>query len=292
MTGLNGWNVVGGFNDDCLNAWLTSWWNDAVNSGHISPTITIAGWSATLSDPTVAVGPAPEPGTGWENTVVAGIDMTISTSTGKVTVEVNVEELFLGVVRQGTYLSCDGVSGSYADCGELPGALPDTGYTLMVWVNLQTLAAQTLASVVDGSGETQLALSLNDSVPSLYLSGKKYAYTPGGTAPAFKTGTWHQVAVVVDPNAGSAQCRFYLDGQPQGSVAINSVPALSGRVQVGNGFEGAGSLNGLGTGVSVWSSPLSDGEVMRLMNADPSSGSLPDGLTCLGGTGCSIRTIP
>jgi hypothetical protein len=283
MSSTNGWDVVGGMTEALLTSEVTNGFDNAVNSGLISNPITIGGLSVDLSTPAVTISADPDPDTGWESCVALAIDATVAGQTGTITIKVNVEELFLGVVRQSTYLSSDGTTGSGASCGALSGALPSSGATVMGWINLQSSAAQTLFSLVDGS-TTLLAVSLEDSQPSLSYNGSSYTYSPGSYAPSFAIGSWHHVAIVLDPeaNSGNPGAIFYLDGQPQGTAAIASLTALSGTFQVGIAAGDDAALNGSATGVSVWQSALSASQIQLMMNADLMNGDLPSGVTCIG----------
>ena len=283
MSSTNGWDVVGGMTEDLLTSEVTNWFDNAVNSGLISNPINIGGLSAELSTPSVTISADPDPDTGWESCVALAIDATVAGQTGTITIKVNVEETFLGCVRQSTYLSSDGTTGSGASCGALSGALPSSGATVMGWINLQSSAAQALFSLVDGS-TTLLAVSLEASQPSLSYNGSSYTYSPGSYAPSFATGSWHHVAIVLDPeaNSGNPGAIFYLDGQPQGTAAIASLTALSGTFQVGIAAGDDAALNGSATGVSVWQSALSASQIQLMMNADLTNGDLPSGVTCIG----------
>jgi len=278
MTSTNGWNVVGAMTEAFLTSEITALFDRAVSAGIIPNPITIGGVEVTLSDPSVTIAPDPDTDTGWANCVEIQIDGSVGSASGVIAVKVNPAEIFLGVVRQSTYLSSNGSAGSGANCGALPSSLPTTGYTVGGWVMLNAYGDQTLFSVLDG-GSTTLALSLSGSKPSLTCGGKVYTYTPGSYAPTLTIGTWHHVAAVIDPDAGVT---FYIDGQPQGSASIAAIPEISGTFQVGVAAGQDSPMNGNATGVSVWSSPLTASELQLLMNADPSSGALPSGLTCVG----------
>ena len=282
MAGTNGWDVIAGGTEDYLNGLLKAWFDNMVATGKI-PSWTIAGQTVGVSDPKIVICADPDSDTGWTSCVEVEADLSIVQDEGTITVKCNLAQLFIGTVSQETYLRSDGATGSGADCGALLSPLASSGYTLMGWVKLSTTDDQTLLSVVDSS-TTLLALSVGGNLPSLYLEGasQPYTYTLGSDYPDLTDGSWHHVAIVLDDSNNSLTVTFYIDGQPQATVSVTSIPVLSGNLKVGLAYSDNGSLNGDMTGVSIWPSVLSASELQQLMNADLASGDLPAGLTCFG----------
>ncbi len=281
MSGTNEWDLVGGLTQDLLTTFIVAEFNDATGSGRIPIQVDIGGTEFTLSAPDVEIITSSETQYQWASCVDISAELSSASATGTVNVQTNLANIFLGVVSQENYLSSDGQSGSYADCGKLEGNLPSTGCSFMAWVNLASDSAQTLLAATDSSGDEVLTLNLAKNQPSIVYDGKTYTYDLESKHPVFTSGQWHHLAVSI--HGGSEPLVvFYIDGQPQQSKVMSSFAAISGGLLVGKGNSSYGSFSGKITGVSAWQTALEASSIQQLMNADLTTRGLDTSLKCLG----------
>ncbi len=158
-------------------------------------------------------------------------------------------------------------SNTSVDCGTDASLDITDSLTIAAWINPRSYGGDGFGRIVDkGNAAAGFSFYLRDASKSLGYT--IYGGTPlQSNANTVALNQWQQVAVVHDRSASIV--KFYVDGQPAGSVNYTTPPgsALANPLLFGiRGYDASRAFDGLIDDIRVFSRALSDDDILALYN--------------------------
>jgi len=140
-------------------------------------------------------------------------------------------------------------------------------FTLSAWIKSTSVAAsQSVVAYGDGSNDIYLLQArgaiVGDPIAAMEYDG---AWKIADTSSGFSAGTWHHVAATF---VGDTERNSFIDGGSKGTNTDSQSADIDGafRIRVGTHSGSAGFFAGKIASVAMWSSELSDANILLLAN--------------------------